>query len=176
MKTPAGEGGRFDNSQIGVGSDDLVPGIADGLDILSDTADRVAGRGGQRHRGNSKCKQDLFQHVLSFPERLNSELGDHNDQFPIRFPEQLRGLSTATICRAMTEPDFLLFASDAEILALWGVALLVVAGICSLMERRRLKRTQINQVGWVPWTGLFVMFAVLGGGMLAVSVPAIMQG
>ena len=82
----------------------------------------------------------------------------------------------AAIWRAMTEPDFLLFASDAEILALWGVGLLVVAGICSLMERRRLKRTHINQVGWVPWTGLFVMFAVLGGGMLAVSVPAIMQG
>ena len=82
----------------------------------------------------------------------------------------------ATIWRAMTEPDFLLFASDAEILALWGVALLVIAGFCSLMERRRLKRTQINQVGWVPWTGLFVMFAVFGGGMLAVSVPAIMQG
>ena len=161
---------------MGVALDDFVPGIADGLDILSDTADRVAGRGGQRHRGNSKRKQDLLDHVLSFPEGLNSELEGHNDQFPIRFPKQLRGLCAATIWRAMTEPDFLLFASDAEILALWGIALLVVAGICSLMERRRLKRTQINQVGWVPWTGRFVMFAVLGGGMLAVSAPAIMQG
>ncbi|MDG5748836.1 hypothetical protein P8Q88_11690 [Qipengyuania sp. XHP0207] len=75
----------------------------------------------------------------------------------------------------MKEPDFLLFASDAEILAMWGAAFLVVAALCSLMERRRLKRAQINRVGWVPWTGLFVTFAVLGGGMLAVALPAIMQ-
>ena len=76
----------------------------------------------------------------------------------------------------MKEPDFLLFASDADILALWGVACLVVAGLCSLMERRRLKRAQINRVGWVPWTGLFVTFAVLGGGMLAIAVPAMLKG
>ncbi len=75
----------------------------------------------------------------------------------------------------MKEPDFLLFASDAEILAMWGAAFLVMAALCSLMERRRLKRAQINRVGWVPWTGLFVTFAVLGGGMLAVALPAIMQ-
>lgn len=75
----------------------------------------------------------------------------------------------------MTEPDFLLFASDAEIAAYWGVAALVMALVCMVMERRRTKRTEINRVGWVPWMGLFVMFAVIGGGLLAAAIPAILQ-
>ncbi|TMM49108.1 hypothetical protein FEV51_05820 [Qipengyuania marisflavi] len=74
------------------------------------------------------------------------------------------------------QPDFLLFASDAERLALWGALFVLLAGIASLMERRRMKRAQIHRVGWVPWTGLFVGFAVIGGGMLAVAVPVLLQG
>lgn len=76
----------------------------------------------------------------------------------------------------MTEPDFLIFASDAEMVALCGAVSLAVAGLCSLMERKRMKRAEINRVGWMPWTGLFLTFAVIGGGLLAVSVPAILQG
>ena len=76
----------------------------------------------------------------------------------------------------MTEPDFLLFASDAELAAYWGAACLVVALVCLGMERRRMKRAQINRVGWMPWTGLFLTFAVFGGGLLALAVPALMQG
>lgn len=69
--------------------------------------------------------------------------------------------------------DFLLFASDAEIIALWGLGALLIAGLCSVMERRRMKRAQIHRVGWVPWTGLFLTFAVIGGGLLAVAVPSL---
>ena len=76
----------------------------------------------------------------------------------------------------MTEPDFLLFASDAEIAAYWGAASLALALVCMVMERRRTRRTEINRVGWVPWMGLFVMFAVIGGGLLAAAVPAMLQG
>ena len=76
----------------------------------------------------------------------------------------------------MTEPDFLLFASDAELFALWGGACVLVAVGCMLMERRRMKRAQINRVGWVPWTGLFLFFAVVGGGLLAVALPAVLTG
>ena len=75
----------------------------------------------------------------------------------------------------MKAPDFLLFASDAELLALWGVGFVALALLCSLMERRRMKRAQIHRVGWVPWTGLFLVFAVIGGGLLAVSVPVVLQ-
>ncbi|WP_370189359.1 hypothetical protein [Qipengyuania sp.] len=74
----------------------------------------------------------------------------------------------------MTEPDFLLFASDAELAAYWGAACLFAAAVCLGMERRRMRRTEINRVGWMPWTGLFLTFAVIGGGLLALSVPAIL--
>ncbi|MBY8333390.1 hypothetical protein [Qipengyuania pacifica] len=76
----------------------------------------------------------------------------------------------------MAEPDFLLFASDAELAAFWGGLFLLIALICMLMERRRSRRREINRVGWMPWTGLFLVFAVFGGGLLALSVPVILRG
>ena len=68
------------------------------------------------------------------------------------------------------------FASDAVRLSVLGAAFLVLAGIASLMERRRLKRAEINQVGWMPWTGLFLTCAVIGGGLLAISLPKVLSG
>ena len=76
----------------------------------------------------------------------------------------------------MAEPDFLLFASDAELATFWGGIFLLIALICMLMERRRSRRREINRVGWMPWTGLFLVFAVFGGGLLALSVPVILRG
>ena len=76
----------------------------------------------------------------------------------------------------MAEPDFLLFASDAELAAFWGGLFLLIALICMVMERRRSRRREINRVGWMPWTGLFLVFAVFGGGLLALSVPVILRG
>ena len=55
-------------------------------------------------------------------------------------------------------------------------AFLLAALVCMAMERRRLKRAQINRVGWMPWTGLFLVFAVIGGGLLAVAIPGIIKG
>lgn len=71
---------------------------------------------------------------------------------------------------------FLTFASDAEILALWGAAFVLFALAALLMERRRMKRARIDRIGWVPWTGLFLTCMVVGGGLLAVAVPGIVQG
>ncbi len=71
---------------------------------------------------------------------------------------------------------FLTFASEAEIVALWGAACIAVALVALIMERRRSKRTSIDNVGWVPWTGLFLTFAVLGGALLVVSIPAVIRG
>ncbi|MGE5953679.1 MAG: hypothetical protein ACM308_08710 [Qipengyuania vulgaris] len=73
-------------------------------------------------------------------------------------------------------PKFLTFASDADILALWGAGFLLLALFSLFMERRRLKRARIDGVGWVPWTGLFLTAAVVGGGLLAVAVPGIIRG
>ena len=71
---------------------------------------------------------------------------------------------------------FLTFASDAEILALWGAGFVLCALVALGMERRRAKRTRIDRVGWIPWTGLFLTFMVVGGGLLAVAVPGIIRG
>lgn len=72
--------------------------------------------------------------------------------------------------------DFLTFASDADVLGIWAAAFLLLAGLALLMERRRMGRARIDKIGWMPWTGLFLTFAVLGGGLLAIAVPGIVQG
>jgi hypothetical protein len=68
----------------------------------------------------------------------------------------------------------LAFASDAELLALCGAGFLAVAGLSLVMERRRAKRSRIESVGWVPWTGVFLTCAVIGGGFLAMSLPVML--
>ncbi|QZD95967.1 hypothetical protein [Qipengyuania gelatinilytica] len=72
--------------------------------------------------------------------------------------------------------DFLTFASDADWLGMWGAVFLLLAGFALLMERRRMERARIDSVGWIPWTGLFLTFMVVGGGLLAVAVPGIIRG
>ncbi|MFL0357158.1 hypothetical protein ACI5KX_11855 [Erythrobacter sp. GH1-10] len=67
--------------------------------------------------------------------------------------------------------------SDAAQLAIAGGAFWVLAAFCALMERRR-NRTRdvarLERVGFMPWTTLFVLFAVIGGGMLAMSLPVVL--
>ncbi|MDG6078729.1 hypothetical protein E3U23_05925 [Erythrobacter litoralis] len=74
------------------------------------------------------------------------------------------------------EPDFLLFASDAAILALWGLGAVLIALAALVMEHRRNRRTRIDHVGWVPWTGIFLAFAVIGGGLLVAAIPPLLAG
>jgi hypothetical protein len=76
----------------------------------------------------------------------------------------------------MALPDFLLFASDAEIVALCGGALLLLAALASLAERRRLKRARIDRVGWVPWTGMFLVCAVVGISLIALAAKGLLAG
>jgi hypothetical protein len=69
--------------------------------------------------------------------------------------------------------------SDAAQLALAGVLFWLLAGFAGFMERRRAKARDLDrleQVGWVPWTGLFVLAAMLGGGCLAMGLPAVIGG
>lgn len=80
--------------------------------------------------------------------------------------------------RAMdwAEPRFLVFASDAAIIALWGLGAIAIAIVALLMERRRTRRVRIDRIGWVPWTGIFLAFAVIGGGLLVAAVPPLLAG
>ncbi|KZY56025.1 hypothetical protein A3736_01415 [Erythrobacter sp. HI0063] len=57
-----------------------------------------------------------------------------------------------------------------------GGLLVLLAVIALAMDRRRSRRKDIDRVGWVPWTGLFLMLAVLGGGMLALALPVVIAG
>ncbi|MEP3050501.1 MAG: hypothetical protein ABJP48_10970 [Erythrobacter sp.] len=71
----------------------------------------------------------------------------------------------------------LLFASDAVLLVICGVGCLLLAGFASWMDRRRnmgrdLQR--LEKVGWVPWTTVFVLSAIIGMGLLALSVPVVL--
>lgn len=84
--------------------------------------------------------------------------------------------ATLPISPVVKLPNHLLFASDAEIAALFGAASLVLALTCLVMERRRARRAAIDRVGWVPWTGLFLMFAVVGGGLIALGLPTWIRG
>ena len=77
------------------------------------------------------------------------------------------------------EPAWLLFASDAAVLALWGAGFLAAALLALVMDRRRHRRDRLgapDRVGWMPWTGLFLLGAVAGAGLLAVSLPGLMSG
>jgi hypothetical protein len=69
--------------------------------------------------------------------------------------------------------------SDAAQIAWAGGACLVFAVFASLMEWRRTRTrnlARLEQVGWVPWTGLFLLSAMLGAGLLAMSLPVVIRG
>ena len=69
----------------------------------------------------------------------------------------------------MKEPDFLLFASDATLLGIAGVALLLIALAAMFGERRRLRRKAIDAVGWMPWTTVSVACFFVGTILLAMA-------
>lgn len=79
--------------------------------------------------------------------------------------------------RKMSDPlsQFALL-SEAGQLAVVGAGLWVLAGVCGVMDYRRGKRrdvARLEQVGWVPWLTLFMLLAIIGGGLLALSLPAV---
>jgi hypothetical protein len=68
-------------------------------------------------------------------------------------------------------------ASDAAQLALIGAACWAFAVLCLFMEQRRVRQRsleRLERVGWVPWTGLFLACAMIGGGCLAMSLPVVL--
>jgi hypothetical protein len=79
----------------------------------------------------------------------------------------------------MKEPEFLLFASEAQLLALWGAGFIVLAIFAWAAEKWRNRREplkRIEKVGWVPWTTLFMACMIIGGGLLAMSLPKALFG
>ena len=75
----------------------------------------------------------------------------------------------------MKLPDSLLFASDAELSIFAGTAVLLVAALTRFAEARRIKRARIDRVGWVPWTGLFLILAVIGMTLIGLGVIGLLK-
>jgi len=76
----------------------------------------------------------------------------------------------------MHEPAFLLFASDATLVALLAAATLAVALLALLGDRRRRRRTRIDAVGWMPWATVSVLATFVGFSLLAVAVTGWLRG
>ena len=70
----------------------------------------------------------------------------------------------------------LIFMSDAGWVALVGAGFIVIALVAMVAERMRGKRARIDRVGCMPWMTIFVFAAVIGGGLIASAVPALLQG
>lgn len=71
----------------------------------------------------------------------------------------------------------LTFASDAALLAVAGAVCWALAAVCLVMDKRREKQRSVDRlerVGFVPWTGLFLGLAIIGGGCLAMSLPVVL--
>lgn len=69
--------------------------------------------------------------------------------------------------------------SDAAQVAWAGGACLVFAVFAGVMEWRRGRSrnlARLERVGWVPWTGLFLLSAMLGAGLIAMALPAVVKG
>lgn len=69
--------------------------------------------------------------------------------------------------------------SDAAQLAWAGGACWVFAAFASVMEWRRGRSrnlARLERVGWMPWTALFLLAAMLGAGLLAMALPAVLKG
>ncbi len=70
----------------------------------------------------------------------------------------------------------LMFASDAARVALAGGVFLLLAVIALVAERWRNARARIGRIGFMPWTGVFLFAAVIGGGLIALAIPALLTG
>ena len=77
---------------------------------------------------------------------------------------------------AMHWPAFITFASEATEVAFWAAGFLVLALVALAADWRRARRKQIDNVGCMPWTPLFLAFATIGVGLLMVAVKGWLSG
>ena len=69
----------------------------------------------------------------------------------------------------------LTFASEADEVAILGGIFVAVAVLALVMDKSRSRRERVgrlDRVGWVPWMAVFLACAIIGAGLLALSLPA----
>lgn len=80
------------------------------------------------------------------------------------------------ICAAMHEPEFLIFASDATLIGMGGLALVLLSLGALMGERRRRRRRSIDAVGWMPWGTLSVATFFVGLLLLIMAAMGWIRG
>lgn len=68
------------------------------------------------------------------------------------------------------------FASEADLVALWGAGFIALAVTALLMDKRRATKRNVERlekVGFMPWTAIFLGSMVIGGGLLALALPRV---
>ncbi len=73
-------------------------------------------------------------------------------------------------------PDFIRFANEATIAALWGGALLLLSFAAMIGDLRRRRRRNIDSVGWVPWRDVSALTAFAGLVLMSMALSAWMRG
>ncbi|MEO5708015.1 MAG: hypothetical protein ABIT10_04870 [Alteraurantiacibacter sp.] len=68
------------------------------------------------------------------------------------------------------------FASDATLLAVLGAVFLLLAALAWLGQVRRMRRTAIDAVGWVPWSGLSLLLFGIGALALLLAALGLLKG
>jgi hypothetical protein len=69
----------------------------------------------------------------------------------------------------MSEPAFLLFASDSKLLGMAGGVLILLSFAAALGERRRRRRREPDAVGCMPWTTLSVLLFMAGAALIGAA-------
>ncbi len=83
---------------------------------------------------------------------------------------------TAPYGAPMHWPAFLRFASDATLVGLWAGGFLLLALFALLGDWRRSKRKQVDRVGCMPWTPIFLAAVTIGFGLMLVAVKGWLAG
>ena len=72
--------------------------------------------------------------------------------------------------------NYLTFASDAEWVAMIGAAFLGLSIVALFAERSRVRRNRIEQVGFMPWTAVFLGSALIGSSLVLMGLTGILRG
>ncbi len=80
------------------------------------------------------------------------------------------------MARPMDWLSHLTFASEAEIVALWGAGFMLLGVFALLMDKRRARGRSLDRlekVGFMPWTAIFLGCLIIGGGLLTLALPRV---
>jgi uncharacterized membrane protein len=76
----------------------------------------------------------------------------------------------------MELPAFLKFASDATMVGLWAAGFYAIALLALVGDWRRARRRQIDRVGCMPWTPVFMGAMLIGSGLFLIALKGWLSG